>query len=109
MTELKITIRGLNHKLAELTLYINEHKPDIVTLNEPGKCRKNTHIPHYKISQPSPNTRRGVAILYRQDINIEQLTSNTSQSTTQTYQSTTKQNFSESPSTRHYHSQHTSN
>ena len=74
MTELKIThhnIRGLNHKLTELTLYINKHKPDIVTLNETGKIQKNTHIPHYKISQPSPNTGRGVAIICRQDINID--------------------------------------
>ena len=85
MTELKIThhnIRGLNHKLTELTLYINKHKPDIVTLNETGKIQKNTHIPHYKISQPSPNTGRGVAIIYRQDINIEQLPTITTTSPT---------------------------
>ena len=85
MTELKIThhnIRGLNHKLTELTLYINKHKPDIVTLNETGKIQKNTHIPHYKISQPSPNTGKGVAIIYRQDINIEQLPTITTTSPT---------------------------
>ena len=85
MFELKITqhnIRGLNHKLTELTLYINKHKPDIVTLNETGKIQKNTHLPHYKISQPSPNTGKGVAILYRQDINIEQLPTITTTSPT---------------------------
>ena len=85
MTELKIThhnIGGLNHKLAELTLYINKHKPDIATLNETGKIQKNTHIPHYKISQPSPNTGRGVAIIYRPDINIEQLPTITTTSPT---------------------------
>ena len=85
MTELKIThhnIRSLNHKLTELTLYINKHKPDIVTLNETGKIQKNTHIPHYKISQPSPNTGKGVAIIYRQDINIEQLPTITTTSPT---------------------------
>ena len=50
-----------------------KHKPDIVTLNETGNIKNNTHISNYKISQPSPNTGRGVTILYEQDINIEQL------------------------------------
>ena len=74
MTKLKIihhNIRGVNNKITVLTLFINKHKPDIITLNE--TTINNTYIPNYKISSPSPNPGRGVAILYKHDLTIEQL------------------------------------
>ena len=75
MTKLKIihhNIRGINNKITELTLFINKHKPDIITLNETSTIN-NTYIPNYKISSPSPNPGRGVAILYKHDLTKEQL------------------------------------
>ena len=53
-------------------LFINKHKPDIITLNETSTIN-NTYIPNYKILYPSPNPGRGVAILYKHDLTIEQL------------------------------------
>ena len=76
MTKLKIThhnIRGINTKITELTLFINKHKPDIIILNETSTIINNTYIPNYKISYPSPNPGRGVAILYKHDLTIEQI------------------------------------
>ena len=50
MTKLKIihhNIRGINNKLTEFTLFINKHKPDIITLNETLTIKNNTYIPNY--------------------------------------------------------------
>ena len=76
MTKLKIihhNIRGINIKLTELTLFVNKHKPDIITLNETLTIKNNTYIPNYKITYPSPNPGRGVAIIHKHDLTIEQL------------------------------------
>ena len=74
MTKLKIihhNIRGINTKIIELTLFINKHKPDIITLNETLTIKNNTYIPNYKITYPSPNPGRGVAIIHKHDPTIE--------------------------------------
>ena len=76
MTKLKIihhNIKGINTKITELTLFINKHKPDIITLNETLTIKNNTYIPNYKITYPSPNPGRGVAIIHKHDLTIEQL------------------------------------
>ena len=64
-------IRGLNHKLNDLKIYIQEHNPDIITLNETLKIKPNTKIYNYTITQPENNTGQGVCIIHKNNINIE--------------------------------------
>ena len=66
-------IRSINDKIHELKLFIQENKPDIITLNETVTINNKTKIYGYKISQPINNTGRGVAILYKYNMNIQEL------------------------------------
>ena len=66
-------IRGLKNKLSELKLYLKQNTPDILTLNETLVIPPNIKIPGYKISVPKVITGRGVAILYKQHLNITEI------------------------------------
>ena len=88
MYSLKIihhNIRSLKNKLHEI--FIISHKPAILTLNETFKINLNTRIPNYTITQPTSNlntripnytitqptnnTDKGVAIIHKNNINID--------------------------------------
>ena len=74
--ELKIAhhnIRSLNNKIHELKLFIQTNNPDIITLNETLKINNKSKIYGYNISQPTNNTGKGVAILYKYNIDITEL------------------------------------
>ena len=80
-------LRNLNNKLHELKLFIRSHEPDIITLNKTFKINintripnytitqptnnLNTRIPNYTITQPTNNTDKGVAIIHKNNINID--------------------------------------
>ena len=64
-------IRGLNHKLNELKIHLKIHEPDIITINECLKIKNTTKIPNYTICQPNNNTGQGVAIIHKNNLNIE--------------------------------------
>ena len=65
-------IRGLNHKLTELKYFLQTNKPDIMTFNETNKIKPKTKIPGYKISKPKIHKGQGVAIIYKQNLNIDE-------------------------------------
>ena len=66
-------IRGINNKISELKIYLQQNKPDILTINESGKINPKTIIKGYNISQPTNNKNKGVAIIYKNNINISEL------------------------------------
>ena len=37
-------IRGINNKINELKIYLQQNKPDILTINESGKIKPQTKI-----------------------------------------------------------------
>ena len=63
-------IRGLNNKIKEIKYFLQTNNPDIMTLNETLKVKTNK-IAGYKISKPVNHTGRGVAILYKQNLNVD--------------------------------------
>ncbi len=74
MDTLKIihhNIRSLKNKINEFKVFIQTHQPDIITLNETLIINKSIKIPNYTITQPINNTGRGVAIIHRNNINID--------------------------------------
>ena len=76
MNKLKIAhhnIRSINDKIQELKLFIQINKPDIITFNETVKITPKTKIYGYNLTQPINNTGQGVAILYKYNINIQEL------------------------------------
>ena len=65
-----ININSLKHRLTELVLHLEEHKPHIVTINE-TKLNQNTNIniPNYHILRQDRNSHGGgVAILIKENI-----------------------------------------
>ena len=68
-------IRGITNKLTSLNIFIQQHKPHIITFNETLlKTKKNYIIPGYKLSFPKVITGQGVAIAYMNSIkNVEEL------------------------------------
>ena len=73
MYNLKIVhhnIRSLNVKINELKLFIYT-QPDIITLNETLTIKPSLKIPNYTITQPQNNIDKGVAIIYRNNINTD--------------------------------------
>ena len=68
-------IRGITNKLTSLKLFIQQHKPHIITFNETLlKTRKKFIIPGYTLSFPKEIIGRGVAIAYLNSIkNVEEL------------------------------------
>ena len=68
-------IRGLTSKLTSLNLFIQQHKPHIITFNETlQKINKKYLIPGYTISYPKEFKGQGVAIAYLNTIkNIEEI------------------------------------
>ena len=68
-------IRGISNKLTSLNLFIQQHKPHIITFNETLlKTNKKYMIPGYTLSFPKEITGQGVAIAYINSIkNIEEL------------------------------------
>ncbi len=76
MTKLKIAhhnIRSINNKIYDLRIYLQNNKPDILTINESGKINPQTKFQNYNISTPSNNKGQGLAILYKQNITIREL------------------------------------
>ena len=74
MYNLKIVhhnIRSIKDKINELKLFIKTHEPDIITLNETLNINKSLKIPNYTITQPINNIDRGVAIIHKNNINID--------------------------------------
>ena len=58
----------MNHKSHMLKLFISEHQPSVITLNETVIIPSDLTIHGYHISQPDPNPNQGVAILYSKNI-----------------------------------------
>ena len=76
MTTFKIAhhnIRGLNHNINDLKIYIQENNPDIITINETLQIKPNTKIFNYTITQPGNNTGQGVCIIHKNNIKIDTL------------------------------------
>jgi len=71
LTIMHHNIRGLNDKLSALKIIIEQHNPDIITLNETLKIKPKTKIPNYTITQPQLNTGQGVAIIHKNNINVD--------------------------------------
>ena len=71
MTNVKIihhNIRGLNNKINDLKIFIQENQPDIITINETLKIKPNTKIFNYTITQPDDNTRQGICIIHKNNL-----------------------------------------
>ena len=69
-------INSINNKILELTAYLEEFRPDIMTLNESRKPKRKTiqtTKDTYLISTPINNKDKGVAILHKSTITIAEL------------------------------------
>ena len=66
-------IRSINAHIHDLKIYIQENKPDIITLNETIKIPNNLKILGYKFTTPDPNPGQGVAIIYKNTLNVTNL------------------------------------
>ena len=66
-------IRGLNNKINDLKIFIQENQPDIITINETLKIKPNTKIYNYTITQPDDNTGQGIFITHKNNIKTETL------------------------------------
>ena len=66
-------IRGLNNKINDLKIFIQENQPDIITINETLKIKPNTKIYNYTITQPDDNTGQGICIIHKNNIKTETL------------------------------------
>ena len=64
-------IRSLNDKIHQLKSFIETNQPDIITLNETYKIKPNTIIKNYTITQPTNNIDQGVAIIHKNNLNID--------------------------------------
>ena len=76
MTNLKIihhNIRGLNNKLNDLTIFIQENQPVIITIHETLKIKPDTKIYNYTITQPDDNKGQGICIMHKNYIKAETL------------------------------------
>ena len=70
-------IRGISNKLTSLNLYIQQHKPHIITFNETLlKTNKKYIIPGYTLSFPNEIKGQGVAIAYLNTIKTKNPTNN---------------------------------
>ena len=91
MSNLKIiyhNIRGFNHKINDLKIFIQENKPDIITINETLKIKPNTKIQNYTITQPDNNKGQGLYIIHKNNIKTETLEEiNTNKPTTNLHHS----------------------
>ena len=76
MSELIIAhhnIRSATNKLTELKLYIQKHKPHIMTLNEIFN-NTNIYITGYTLTRPPhKKTGKGVGILYKNELDVTEL------------------------------------
>ena len=66
-------IRSLSDKIHELKIFITTHNPDIITLNETYKIKPTLKIPNYTITQPINNIDKGVAIIHKNNLNVDLL------------------------------------
>ena len=66
-------IRSLSDKIHELEIFITTHNPDIITLNETYKIKPSLKIPNYTITQPINNIDKGVAIIHKNNLNVDLL------------------------------------
>jgi exonuclease III len=64
-------IRGLENKLTELTIMIDEHKPDIITLNESLQLKTIPKIHDYDPFIPDDYKDKGVIIYCRKELQAE--------------------------------------